>query len=79
VDADVARVSGHLDRYFLEFEAGTMKPKACGSRVQELQTQLVALRRRRDLLEGQSTRVTLPPLDVEDVARLMDDFETVFD
>ena len=55
-----------------------MDPQACTPRVDALRRQLDALRGRQGRLASQLDRLNLPPLDLEEVGRLLADFERRF-
>ena len=75
---DLAAADESLSRYFAAFEDGSMDPKACAPRVAALRRQADALRGRQTRLESQLARLQLPPIDLDEVQRLMDDFEQQF-
>ncbi|MEP7029211.1 MAG: recombinase family protein, partial [Candidatus Eisenbacteria bacterium] len=79
VERDVARAEEQLDKYFLAFEDGTMKPGDCAPRVEGLKRQIEALTERRAVLARQSERLSLPTLDLDEVASLLADFERGFE
>ncbi|MEP7216644.1 MAG: recombinase family protein, partial [Anaerolineaceae bacterium] len=79
VERDLARAEEQLEKYFLAFEDGTMKPDDCAPRVEGLKRQIEALTERRVVLARQSERLSLPALDLDEVARLLADFERGFE
>ena len=56
VGAEIVRVEQTMQRYHQAFEAGTMAPEDCGSRLQELGAQVRELRCREEELELASTQ-----------------------
>ena len=76
---DLDRADEQLERYFRAFEDGSMDPKACAPRVDALRRQIDALRGRQERLTTQLEQLNLPPLDLEEVARLLQDFDRRFE
>jgi len=56
VTAEILRVEQTMQRYHRAFEAGTMAPEDCGSRLQELSAQVRELRCREEELELASSQ-----------------------
>jgi site-specific DNA recombinase len=79
IGRDLDRAEEQLERYFRAFEDGSMDPKACAPRVDALRCQIDALRGRREQITAQLERLNLPPLDLEEVARLLEDFYRRFE
>jgi hypothetical protein len=70
VTAEILRVEQTMQRYHQAFEAGTMAPEDCGSRLQELSAQVRELRCREEELElasSQSSSIQVDDSHLTDV------------
>ena len=56
-----------------------MDPKACAPRVGALGRQIDSLRGRQEEIAAQLERLALPPLDLDEVAAMLQDFERRFE
>jgi hypothetical protein len=79
VARDLDRAGEQLERYFLAFEDASMDPKACAPRVEALRRQIDALRGRQERIGTQLEQLNLPPLDLDEVAGLLEDFQHRFE
>ncbi|MCD6416386.1 MAG: recombinase family protein [Planctomycetes bacterium] len=77
VEAQMERTRKAIERYFRAFEAGTMKPKLCNEKVEDLKARLEELETEKQQLEARRKRLELSSLDKEAIARMLEEFEEV--
>jgi site-specific DNA recombinase len=73
VAADITRAEDAIKRYQVAFEAGSMQPEVCGTRLQELGIQLRDLRSREAELELATNDQAVPDITDEWIAEIHDE------
>ena len=79
VQSQIARTEDRLNRYFEAFEAGTMDPQLCNTKIGALSSRVEELADEQRQLEMRSRRLALPVIERKAIAELLDRFKEVMD
>ena len=74
----IGLLNTRLEKYFVSFENGDLNPKVCGSKIEELHTQIHQLQKKLADLDQKHIKAEVPAIDGSAMKELIEKFEYIF-